>query len=563
MAKKKMRKASGGEWRPAWTTETSGNQPELRGLGFRLAAVNREQENPEDTFGAACRTVLPALLNLLGDHMVEVELGKPKPEVWKSGFEFRQQQYSQSVELKLSELVRPETWARMRKLFDGGIGTMRASRGGGSSRHEVWSIDVSPHMFFVDAHEFNRLVWTLTVAAEHVEPAQQDNWQESAEAHQIHAIGARDRDKCWQGLIETFFETADKFPGFLRGEGGLVRLESRGTTAGDRVALCSSDERMLAALRVLLGGDELSVVLPTAVTVLGPEQCKRLGGAEAIVAKARMEEAAYTEQSDWGLRVTKLGSSVLLQFSDVNDWVYGNDRCTDRPSMAWVLSLLHGGGLLAQAGPQVTADAEKYSAWKRSRLRGQDDVGADASGLNAMENSSRSAKMTLPKGRPSIVRSERSVIEDCPDDEFVRENVVCWRVRPREGAVDAGLTVYARHSAELGRLIAPALVGSLDAERAALAFHPRVHGYDAMCEVAEVPEGKRREASYGRLKQAVCAKCQCRVFQVWAALEYPDDLEEGDLGAGAKVEEWFSWFWLVTKCASCGEVQTVVDHECA
>lgn len=564
MAKKKARKASGSEWKPSWKTETAGFQPELRGLGFRLSGVVRAGQQPTDAFESVCRTLFPILLNLLGDHMVELDVGRPTRKAWEINFAFRQHEYGQSAELRLSELVKPETWVRMAELFDGGIGALTAFRGGGALRHEVWSIGVSQYMHFAIARDDKKDVWTLNVAAEHIEPLVPD-WWHAPEGPRAHTpLSEDDRMWSWQGLIETFFSAVSVLPGFIRGEGGLVRRRSCRRTFGDEVAQLTSDEQMLAHLRVLLNTDDLAIVLPSAATVLGPEQCQRLGGADEIVAKAQADLIAGSEQCAWGdLRVMRIQSSVLIQFSDVTAWVDPRGGTAVVASFNWVMSLLRSGGLLVQVGPAVSKSAEEYVSWKRSiveRNRAEDAALRQRGDEHELLTPTSAA---LPTSRPACVRSASSIIEDCPDKELAGGGLVCWRVRPREGPVDAGLTVYARHSAELGQLIAPVLVGSLDAERAALAFHPRVHGYDAMCEAAESPEGKRREASYGRLKQAVCKGCQSRVFHVWAALEYPDDLEEGDVGAEARVEEWFSWFWLVTRCASCGEVQTVVDHECA
>lgn len=572
MAKKKAKGArakSGGEWKPAWKTPTEGVHPELTGMGLRFTAEYRAAVQASDLIDAI-RGVMPILLNLLGDHTVELEVGKALPSAHGCGLEFDDSGYRCTVKCMLAELTHAEPWRVLAENFEGGVHGICASRGGGKTLRRIWSIawdglDASGSIRNLGGGCF----FSFTVEAQHVVPGGADDWSHWS-VRAKPQLSKKERLTSWQGLMETFFEASSTVAGFVQGGGELTHVRRVRFGSGHEVLSRLGHSRVLSALQLPRQADDLRIVVPTAATVLGPDQCARLGGAEAVVARAHSESASHDEDTVWGLRVKKLGSGMLIQFESIGEWIE-NDSPDFEYELLWVMSLLNEAGLLKQINATTKSEVAEHFADERRLLVEEQNL-IIGMGLGSRlksdskvirDSAAGDAPFTPPTARPACVCSARSVIEDCPDDEFVRENVVCWRVRPREGPVDAGLTVYARHSAELGQLIAPVLVGSLDAERAALAFHPRVHGYDAMCEAAESPEGKRREASYGRLKQAVCAKCQCRVFQVWAALEYPDDLEEGDLGAGAKVEEWFSWFWLVTKCASCGEVQAVVDHECA
>jgi hypothetical protein len=120
----------------------------------------------------------------------------------------------------------------------------------------------------------------------------------------------------------------------------------------------------------------------------------------------------------------------------------------------------------------------------------------------------------------------------------------------------AATTVFGVQRKDL-TFVSPICLGSPDQQRAWFTFNDAIHGYDGEM----FPDLSRSPRA---LRQLVCPTCSGRLFECSAVFEYPCDregLEEDDLWA--RREDFFTWFYLVARCAACGWQRTVASVECA
>jgi hypothetical protein len=106
--------------------------------------------------------------------------------------------------------------------------------------------------------------------------------------------------------------------------------------------------------------------------------------------------------------------------------------------------------------------------------------------------------------------------------------------------------------------------------RSGVIFDDRRHGYNVMIGVIELgtaESGRPREPDGGVPAEHACPGCGARVAEVWARFEHCnescDDSFAAELQTDGREQDYFSWFTLVGRCESCGQVTTVSEAECA
>jgi hypothetical protein len=89
-----------------------------------------------------------------------------------------------------------------------------------------------------------------------------------------------------------------------------------------------------------------------------------------------------------------------------------------------------------------------------------------------------------------------------------------------------------------------------------------VHGYDA-----ELGHGSCTGRGKGGRNRFSCPKCRPSSMEVYVRFEYPDDLLDDEFDSfedfRGREQDLFTWFTLLGRCTTCGELIGISDLECA
>jgi hypothetical protein len=85
------------------------------------------------------------------------------------------------------------------------------------------------------------------------------------------------------------------------------------------------------------------------------------------------------------------------------------------------------------------------------------------------------------------------------------------------------------------------------------------HGYDS-----ELGHGSATMRGAGTRTPFACERCGVRPMIAYARFEHSgEDLADSFVEEFPNVQDYFSWFSLVGRCAGCGRMLNVADFECA
>lgn len=478
------------------------------------------------------------LVDLLGDHAVDIH-ASIRPEAWKTDIPWRQVTYGNDLTLPLSALCRPSYWRRILKCQRDETDQpwIRAYRGGGKYRHLVWNLG--------NGYCGGNRMAELLLAARHV-----------------HERRSRALERLILDFLATVASHASMVGGFAE---RYVAHHANIVTIGGVPAL-SYDRWMNESLRsdeYEVGG--LQIPNPHWLTVLTPDQLAALGGGEALMSRAQAagEAWAHTNEVPSGTKISPIArieplpkGAAAVVLIDTHDAILWRAEVFDgplsEPPMLWFTQELAKAGLLAASRHDRF---DRYVARTRERVTTSDPHPVRARRISATAR--RKHNEYLQSHPPRCIQSSGEYTVAFPLKQRFADNAICFQLKPSNLA--RGMPIYGAVIAEKNAVLgSPLLVGALTRDRAVLAFDDRIHGFDGEQNEA-APE---RARLLGALKQLQCPKCAARLFEAWAIFETlnadPDEWPKPD-----HPEDYFTWFWLVARCASCKWSKTVADIECA
>lgn len=466
--------------------------------------------------------LIRAVASLLGDHRVElwcVEDAKillPSPLLWSTR--------STGMELRTTtDLLRDRrTWESLASRWST-FWTIRAYRGGGKHRHEVWSLHVQ---WWPDRRNYpGRIEFSL--ATRHVADAQL---------------------KALHRLIEMFFSCSAS-GGCTYGRGDAV-LRAREYID---LELDPAHLPMVEYHRHLCTSWDDRVPWVHRFNLLNAKHMRQLGPADAIVNPLNRLGGSISAKT--------MKDKVLLTLDPLCEFNLEGRLSGDPPflkpaglSVPWVLSRFVKGGLLAmQRLDWLDASMAELESIKQAAANPLPKVKPkpkrQSAQLKAAMN--RPPRFLKPSGRRTL-----AAFPEVFKREGISARTAHWSVFPTEPRQSRAMTLFGVGSRDSHQLHTLIRAGSMKDDRAAFTFHELRDGWNGE-QVGELHNVRHR------LRQLTCPRCDGRQFDLDVALEYPDDLDELSESEQAHAEDFFSWFWLAARCPACNWEGVVADVECA
>jgi hypothetical protein len=483
----------------------------------RLMLCLEAEFDTEPSFGQLrLWLVLAQLSALLGDHRVTLSSHAGAKHLFRTRFPWRSAPYRTELEGLLSWFADERIWDPLRVAWPNPW-EFTASRGGGKALHTVWRLQHTP------VSPVGPATLRLDIKARHVRE------------NQISDLRA---------LAVEFFRAASG-AGAYYGRGDLLHERGRYEPPSFHntafAELWASSARRSAPL----------VPWVYRFNLLGPTRAARVGGAEPFLEPSkRITCDIRTEPMGDGLLVIahpmhpyQLGSGPLAP-EDLADSQFGSQ---------WVLARFARAGMLAVQNMD----------WLESHISKEEECKREAKAARARGRPKRPRPLTdwLPRLRSRPPRCIRAVALPATDPlpaklaRQIHASTTQFAIRPP--ADHPGHTLYGRPGRGPTTLSSPIRAGSLNPDRAVFTFDTLRDGWDGAQSTDEVRPTKVR------LRQLVCPACDSRHFHLRAIFEYPDDLDTLGPEEKAHAEDFFTWSWLIARCASCSWQGIVADIECA
>jgi|GEM_PF-5332693 len=449
---------------------------------------------------------------------------------------WRRAEYSWELAISVEQIRNERVWRLVLEDTKDSLSEVASFRGGGASRHMLWSINLGHSNEF--SFQLAKLLPT-TDDTDADENAVLDVWR-------------------------TYFRVVGTSPAIF-GDGRLVRVSSdiRGSwdiDYPDNFADAYTDH--LFGVAKDHGWFGIPAVTPT--TYLGGAIVKRLGGVRALRARfdAMCDDAIAAGSIDPEFPATMprapevCGNGMLAMYasgvSDTSALRYELHDTAAQRLLWWLMDELIAANLFLPARTGRIAEANRLTREYRAKVASGEINEPGSRTVDSARSIAEYAGM-IRTLQPRCV-TQGQVAKDCP--KRFAPNRVIWRI---------GNLLHSAHPVygvavkkDPTALAAPILVGSLRPERAALHFDTMIHGWDG--------QQNHARPSRRRLTQFECPSCRGRLFKTWAAFEHdgsPSELPVDDPENCPNPQDYFTWFTLVTKCVACGETGMTCDEECA
>lgn len=520
-------------WRsPAQGWESS--QPDLE---LRLETYYRELPDLADLHAWE---LMAQLATLLGPHRLELHSHAEAKALYNTPADWRSSGGSSGGTLRLSthDLATEAFWRGVMAPITKDGWRFTACRGGGATRHRVWSLKM-------EAYPRSPVQLRFNLMLRHVHPSAAPEVQEFA---------------------LKFFALAATSGDCVYGRGELLRWEDDEDTIGGSLGAGGTLDRLV---KRELWRDAPIVEKPLVpgafwANFLGNAHMDKLGSATEL----RERRLRITTIEGVGYRpkfltfpnghcLVLLGPLEAFHLQRTSNWDW-NHAHSFAMAATWLTHEYGKAGLLVEQElgwyDRVLRDWEEQRAViaARSAADAADEY-SPVQGADAVEY------MTYFWQNPPRCVRPVAAVADPKDthDEDNRFHALTTHFYIRPDGHDEAYTVYGRPTRESPLLASPIRIGSPKADRAVFAFDAASDGWDGEWRDKTLPSPP------ARMKQLVCPSCQGRLFRLRAAFEYPGDDEGLDDSARERRQDFFTWFWLVARCASCGRRDVVADVECA
>lgn len=493
-----------------WKSPTRGYANRDPLLVYDLFVEMQPRPDPDKL---ALWSLLRHLLDILGDHRVKLTtLLESTSKAFRTGLPWRTRTHRVELEAPLSWFCDPGPWSQLRPIFEP-MWAMEAYRGGGTGRHRVWAL------------EFWSSLWPAAPATLELELKTR------------HIPGKTLRDLPL--ITEQFFRNAHA-ANAIYGNGGIFReVLNRSwpyTRSGQFAYLWRDSPRLSGTLVPWVY--EINFFDAARTRHMGPPPRKR---------------------DDTDLHVTvPMGEACLIRPRKIDDYEVGPDRyryrcdgpdCDNvdllaRLMAAKMLVVQHLDALHEQWDRRDAEYERKAALRKKQAFKPRRSIESWLSSLRT-----RPPRFLQDRAEPDLSTLSRALAE------HIHPRTTRFLIRRPDDP--RPLAVFGASSRDTTTLHGPLLFGSAKRERAAAAFNPAKDGYDGELSGADADDTPRR------LKQFACPRCDGRSFNLRAALEYPDDLDDLEESHRARAEDFFTWLWIIGRCPACAWEGIIADHECA
>lgn len=458
------------------------------------------------------------LRDFFGDHRVELHSVGEAHKLFRTSDPWESSRYSVRLRTTLARLGEERAWESLGAALTTWL-SIGADRGGGAHRHQVWMFDFRP---WVRDHS---ATMALFIAGRHIADS---------------ALG-----EC-RALVRTFFEVSHN-AGATYGNGNFVVKEP------GSLLTCVDPELITDTLQT--PGDFWRTTVPWvyAFNLFGPDHLKRLGPIQQDfqILDSINDTPIMEEIGDALLVIERDIESCLIRAGAGDDghlWI-------QTFTWKWLLARCAKAGMLAlQNMDWLEDERRRIEEYQRQqallRQRGREEQRKRRTARSTWQarltpNPPRFLRgIAVPVGRDSIGGR-------AGHGEHLRT-----QFNIRIPNADRALTLYGAAGMGTPLLVSPIRAGSPDAERAAFEFNLLRDGWDGE-HAGEVRPPRVR------LRQWRCRACEGRHFHLAAAFEYPEDLDDLEPDQKKRPEDFFTWFWLLARCAACGLEDLAADIECA
>jgi hypothetical protein len=496
--------------------------------------------------------IMRHLVEILGDHRLQFCSIASERVLVKSPLPWRGRG---SLRTSLAAMTNRQFWIDAQPAFSD-LCALEVRRGTAENRHFTWWMKYEPRATYGQPpmDTVGLPSWELAISVAHIPE------------------GA---GKSVQSLVDTVFRIGSESRSCAGGRAGLVqRVPIVVAPRTDLYAVPDTDHYRPMRGEGSLHRDHIWRARPAGrplipfiarTNLLAPGHLKKFGG------MARLRRAAddLTSEPEYpAFTPTSLKNGYAkLQFADIDEDYLS--VCEDgydhigNVGYRWVVQEAAGAGMFVfqsdhwEANARVAARHARMAAAEAVEYQRSAGVNASFTGMSKAEL--RAELAYLWSNPPRCVRdvavavlpgeSEASGPHDCTTEFWIRPNTR-----------DEAFAVYGTPMRDTNQLGSPIRVGAVRRERAAFTFDMESDGWDGEFSTRE----RLLRPHPRRTKQFVCPECQGRMFKLRAAFEYPLDGElASDKAAWSHRQDYFTWFWLLARCAACDWRGTVGDCECA
>lgn len=369
-------------------------------------------------------------------------------------------------------------------------------------------------------------------------------------------------------MVDRFFARAAGTGACTYAEAEVLPLRFGRGSGSDLIALSDLSERAVDVLWGALRDDRhgyLPGVRPA--SLLSKRHLAKLGGRGAFLKELRTFSA--TDPPGCTPMAKPLANGMLLVCPDDGVLEHPEDRYSfgmveSNVGPAWLLVRYAQAGLLIVQAPDAMRALEREWTATRtdldaSRIAREAGAPAAAQEIAARQAAFEEFMARMWQSPPAFIASVAHPVPKAERSAIGRSrgghgaNLTAFRIARTKGLEPVGLwgPISSR-----GEFWYPYFIGGPSAKTALAVFDPSKHGFDGEHGAGRRILRKTPDAYH-------CVRCGHDRFHITTMFEYSEPEEITDPEERARAQDFFTWFWLIARCAGCKHRAEVGSAECA